>query len=29
MTNEKMISDAVTKMILFYHGSIHDIEHFL
>lgn len=29
MINEKMISDAVTKMILFYNGNVHDIEHFL
>jgi uncharacterized protein len=29
MVNDKMISDAVTKMIFFYNGSLHDIEHFL
>lgn len=29
MKEEKKISNAVTKMIFFYHGSTHDIEHFL
>ncbi len=29
MVNEKLISDAVMKMIDFYTGSIHDIEHFI
>ncbi len=29
MVNEKLISDAVVKMINFYKGNLHDIEHFI
>lgn len=29
MVNEKLISDAIVKMIAFYNGNTYDIEHFL